>query len=152
MLINRFATFDGRPASHPLFREMDQLFRDLAANPGPGTAPAARTLTPAAEVVESAQGLTLTVDLPGHAPEGIEVRVENDTLTVRSERKAPERPEGERVLRAERPFGTWERAFVLPPTVDTARVEARFEHGVLTLTLPRREEARPRTIPVKVQA
>jgi len=70
---------------------------------------------------------------------------------VKAERKAEPVGEGVTVRRQERGFGSFARSFVLPDTVDASRVEAKYEHGVLTLTLPRREEARPRVIEVKVQ-
>jgi HSP20 family protein len=147
--------FHVRPAAaHPLLREFDNLVRDLAA-PSWGYAEPRTSFVPPADAWETQEGLTLQVDLPGHDPEGIQVTVEKDTLTLRSERKAAPRAGGEGaeqgLLRAERRFGTFERAFVLPPTVDASRVEARYEAGVLTLTLPKREEARPRTVQVKVQ-
>lgn len=128
------------------FKEFDQLFRDLSVRQG-----GARELVPPADIYETAEGITLQVDLPGHDPKAIEVKVENDTLTLKSERKA-ERSEKEKdgARRLERSFGVYTRSFVLPRTVDTSRVEARYENGVLTLTLPRREESRPRVVEVKV--
>jgi HSP20 family protein len=128
-------------------KEFDQLFRDLAApvwRQG-----GVRELVPPTDIYETAEGITVQVDLPGHQPDAIEVKVENDTLSIRSERKA-ERADKEGARRLERGFGVYARSFVVPRTVDAARVEARYEHGVLTLTLPRREEARPRTVQVKV--
>ncbi|QRK12787.1 Hsp20/alpha crystallin family protein [Archangium violaceum] len=126
------------------FKEFDQLFRELSVRQG-----GARELVPPADIYETAEGITLQVDLPGHDPKAIEVKVENDTLTLKSERKV-ERPDKDGARRLERSFGVYTRSFVLPRTVDTSRVEARYENGVLTLTLPRREEARPRVVEVKV--
>ena len=133
----------------------DALLRDFALpfNSAWGFAEP-RSLAPAADIHESEAGLTLELDMPGHAPESIEVKVENDRLTVRSERKSardvePGAQSGQ--LLSERRFGTFERAFVLPRTVDAGRVEARYEHGVLTLVLPRREESKPRTVQVQVK-
>jgi HSP20 family protein len=147
-MLNRRNPFDvsGAVALGPLMlKEFDQLFRDLSPAAGrEGT----REFVPPADIFETAEGITLQVDLPGHDAKAIEVKVENDTLTVRSERKAvPADKEG--VRRLERSFGVYTRSFTLPRTVDTARVEARYENGVLTLTLPRREEARPRVVEVK---
>jgi HSP20 family protein len=142
---SRTRSTDGRG----LFHELDALMHGLAA-PAWGHAQP-RALVPPADAWESEEGLTLQVDLPGHSPEGIQVTVDKDTLTLRSERKPGDKARGEGLLRAERHFGVYERAFVLPPTVDASRVEARFEAGVLTLTLPKREEARPRVVQVKVQ-
>lgn len=140
---NPFQMSNGAVALGPLVaREFDQFFRDVA--PG-GT----RELVPPADVYETAEGITLHVDLPGHDAKNIEVKVENDTLTLKSERKV-ERSDKDGARRLERSFGVYTRSFVLPRTVDTSRVEARYENGVLTLTLPRREESRPRVVEVKV--
>jgi len=76
--------------------------------------------------------------------------VEGDVLTVRAAREEPRRSAGS-WLRRERAVGQVARSFVLPATVDGARCSATYEHGVLTLTLPKREEAKPRTITVQVQ-
>jgi HSP20 family protein len=142
---NPFEMSNGAVALGPLVvKEFDQLFRDLSVRQN-----GARELLPATDIYETAEGITLQVDLPGHDPKAIEVKVENDTLTLKSERKA-ERSDKDGARRLERSFGVYARSFVLPRTVDASRVEARYENGVLTLTLPRREEARPRVVQVKV--
>jgi HSP20 family protein len=87
--------------------------------------------------------------MPGHDPKAIELQVENDVLTVKSERNWTEPPEGTSVHRTERAYGTFFRSFTLPKSVDAGKVEARYENGVLTVTLPKREEARPRSISVQ---
>ncbi len=144
---NPFETSNGAVALGPLMaREFDQLFREMGVRPG-----GSREFIPAADVYETAEGITLLVDLPGHDPKSIEVKVENDTLTLKSARKA-ERPDKEGARRLERSFGVYARSFVLPRTVDASKVEARYENGVLTLTVPRREESRPRVVEVKVNS
>lgn len=142
---NPFEMSNGAVALGPLVvKEFDQLFRDLSVRQG-----GARELLPPADIYETAEGITLQVDLPGHDPKAIEVKVENDTLTLKSERKV-ERSDKDGARRLERSFGVYTRSFVLPRTVDASKVEARYENGVLTLTLPRREESRPRVVQVKV--
>jgi HSP20 family protein len=84
--------------------------------------------------------------------EDIEVTVENDTLTLRGERKMPEGIKDEQFRRVERTYGAFTRSFTLPNTVDAAKVSAEYKHGVLTVKLPFREEAKPRTINVEVAA
>lgn len=142
------------PNGNPLLRDFDALFRELArpafGNFAGGFIDEARALAPAADIRETEAGLTLQLDMPGHDPRAIQVKVEDQVLTVRSERKGEERTEKDGYLRAERHFGVYERSFRLPPTVDTGRVDAKYEHGVLTLSLPRREETKARTIEVKV--
>jgi HSP20 family protein len=142
---NPFEMSNGAVALGPLMaREFDQLFRELGVRQG-----GSREFIPAADIYETAEGITLKVDLPGHDPKAIEVKVENDTLTLKSERKA-EGADKESARRLERSFGVYARSFVLPRTVDASKVEARYENGVLTLTVPRREESRPRVVEVKV--
>jgi HSP20 family protein len=144
---NPFEMSNGAVALGPLMaREFDQLFRELGVRQG-----SSRELVPAADVYETAEGITLLVDLPGHDPKAIEVKVENDTLTLKSERKV-ERTDKEGARRLERSFGMYARSFVLPRTVDASKVEARYENGVLTLSVPRREESRPRVVEVKVNS
>ncbi|HEX8441222.1 Hsp20/alpha crystallin family protein [Archangium sp.] len=144
---NPFEMSNGAVALGPLMaREFDQLFRELGVRQG-----GSRELVPAADIYETAEGITLLVDLPGHDPKAIEVKVENDTLTLKSERKV-ERTDKEGARRLERSFGVYARSFVLPRTVDASKVEARYDNGVLTLTVPRREESRPRVVEVKVNS
>ncbi|MBL8913820.1 MAG: Hsp20/alpha crystallin family protein [Archangium sp.] len=103
---------------------------------------------PPVDLVETQDALVLTMDLPGYDPKALDLQVEGDVLTVRAEREAPASGTW---LRQERTFGSIARSFVLPPTVDATKCEAKSEHGVLTITVPRREEARPRTINVTVK-
>jgi HSP20 family protein len=124
--------------------EVDRWLGD-AARAGNGYA-----LTPPADVAETEAAFLVSLDLPGHDPKAISIQVENDTLTISSERKAAEPVAGAEVHRSERRHGTFFRSFALPRTVDGTRVEARCEHGVLTVTLPKRDDARPRTISVQV--
>jgi len=148
-MLNRWNSFEmsnGAVALPLMAREFDQLLRDLSVRPS-----GARELAPAADIFETAEGITLQVDLPGHDPKAIEVKVENDVLTLRSERKAAaESTSKEGTQRLERSFGVYARSFSLPRTVDASKVEAKYENGVLTLTLPRREETKPRMVSVKV--
>jgi HSP20 family protein len=84
--------------------------------------------------------------------EDIEVTVEHDTLTLRGTRKLPADVKEEQFRRVERSYGTFNRSFTLPKTVDAAKVTADYKNGVLTVKLPFREESRPRTINVEVAA
>jgi HSP20 family protein len=104
---------------------------------------------PPADVVETADAIVVRLDLPGHKSDELQLKVENDLLTVEAERKPVER-KGETFHRSERVFGRSVRSFTLPANVDSARTEAAYTDGVLEITLPKREEAKPRTIQVKV--
>lgn len=102
-----------------------------------------------AEVLESEQGLALSVDLPGVADNDLQVTVENNLLTVRATRSAPSAEGAQRRL-SERGYGTVSRTFRLPSWADLGATEARLDRGVLTIAIPRRAEARARTLEVKV--
>jgi HSP20 family protein len=148
-MLNRWNAFpfgNGAVAAGPLMKDFDQLFQELSGQ----AVRQGREFAPATDIYETESGVTLRVDLPGHDPKSIEVKVEKGVLTLRSERKADEKAK-EGARRLERNFGVYTRSFKLPDTVDASNVDARYENGVLTLTLPRKEEAKPRVIEVKVQ-
>ena len=96
--------------------------------------------------------LVLKAELPGIKREDIDLRVENNTLSIRGERKQQSEVKEENYRRVERTYGTFHRSFTLPSTVDTAKVSADYKNGVLTVKLPFREDAKPRTINVDVAA
>ena len=96
--------------------------------------------------------LVLKAELPDMAREDIELTVERNTLTLKGTRKRPADVKEEHIRRIERRYGTFSRSFSLPTTVDAGKVSAEFKNGILTVRLPFREEARPRTISVDVAA
>ena len=96
--------------------------------------------------------LVLKAELPDMTRDEIEVTVENNTLTLKGTKKLPAGVKDEQYRRIERNSGTFSRSFTLPNTVDASKVGAEFKNGVLTVRLPFREEARPRTINVEVAA
>jgi HSP20 family protein len=104
---------------------------------------------PPVDIYESAdQEIVVKAELPGLTREDIDLTVENNTLTIRAERKADDGLRDAQFHRRERVFGACSRSFTLPATVDPSRVKAEFRDGVLTVRLPRREDARPRQIVV----
>ena len=94
--------------------------------------------------------LVLRAELPGIAREDIEVTVENGTIVIKGEKKFDTEVKEEHYRRIERTYGTFHRSFTLPNTVDAAKVAAEYKNGVLTVTLPFKEEAKPRTVNVAV--
>jgi HSP20 family protein len=109
------------------------------------------TWHPAVDIFETdAREIVLKAELPGLKREDIDVSVENNTLTIRGERKKDDAVSEDQYHRVERSFGPFSRSFTLPSTVDAGRVRAEYRDGVLTVTLPMREEARPRQIQVNV--
>ena len=108
---------------------------------------------PAVDIYETvAHDLVIKAELPDMTREDIEVTVENNTLTLRGERTWPTEIKEEQFRRVERQYGAFTRSFTLPDTVDASKVSAEYRNGVLTVKLPFREEARPRTINVEVAA
>ena len=106
---------------------------------------------PAVDIFETeGHDLVVRAELPGMSREDIEVTVENNTLLLRGEKKFDPEVKEENYRRIERTYGTFHRSFTLPNTVDTGRVAADFKNGVLTVKLPFREEAKPRSINVEV--
>ena len=106
---------------------------------------------PPVDIFENAnQEIVLRAELPGVAKEDIDLRVENNTLTLKGERKRETEVKQEQYHRVERSYGTFSRSFSLPSRIDTEKVRADFKDGVLTITLPVREEAKPRQISVAV--
>lgn len=103
---------------------------------------------PAVDVFEDKDAIKLVGELPGVKAEDVKISLENNTLTLRGEKKQVAEEKTERVHRYERSYGRFERVFTLPSTVDADRIEATFHDGLLTVVLPKTERARPREIPV----
>jgi len=104
---------------------------------------------PAVDIYETAgKDVVVKVDLPDMKREDIKVTFENGVLSIEGERTFEKDVATEAYHRSERGFGAFRRSFTLPSTVDASRVDASFQDGVLTVKLPRREEARPRQIPI----
>jgi HSP20 family protein len=96
--------------------------------------------------------MVITADLPGLSAEDVEVTVEEGTLSLRGERRLEEAGEGEIYHRVERLYGVFERTFTLPNSIDVDKIEARFNNGEMVLTLPKREESKPRSVKIKVES
>jgi len=108
---------------------------------------------PAVDIYETdGHDLVIKAEVPDLTREDVEVTVENSTLTIRGERKLPTDIREDQYRRVERHYGVFSRSFTLPNTVDASRVSAEYKNGVLTVKLPFREEAKPRTINVDVAA
>ncbi|MEU6158217.1 Hsp20/alpha crystallin family protein [Streptomyces sp. NPDC047130] len=123
------------------FREIDRLTQQVLGNPGVLNRPAALQM----DAYRVGDDLLVHVDLPGADPETIDLDVERNVLNIRAERRAPV-PEGAEVIVAERPAGTFSRQLFLGDTLDTERIDASYEAGVLTLRIPVADHAKPRKI------
>jgi len=128
------------------FKDFDELFKDFGARREDGPI----TFSPPADVVETEGAYEVHLDLPGFKPEQIEVKVDDDVLTISAERKLEKREDKHGYLRTERSWGRYARSFVLPETVDAAEPKADYQAGVLKVTLAKKPEVKPKTVQVKV--
>jgi len=126
---------------HEMNRLFDQFFRgfDLAPFGGEWAA-----FSPQVDVVEKDDEIVVSAELPGLDDKDIDVSLSNDTLTIRGEKKEEKEEKGRSYYRAERSYGSFTRSIPLPGEVDASKVDAVFQKGVLTVTLPRSGEARAR--------
>ncbi|HPS79923.1 MAG TPA: Hsp20/alpha crystallin family protein [Thermoanaerobaculaceae bacterium] len=106
---------------------------------------------PAVDVRETRDALEITAEVPGLDPKDVEISVENGVLTLKGSRNFEKAAEGETYHRVERSYGAFERSFTLPTNVDPERISAAYRQGVLSLTLHKREEAKPKSISIKVE-
>lgn len=136
------------PVFDALFHEADRLLDTGLAYPA---GLSGSTAAPAADIYETQDAMVFTLDLPGFDPKALNIQIEGDVLTVEARRQGEVTQKGS-WLRQERTLEHVARSFVLPNTVDASKCQARSEHGVLTLTLPKREEAKPRSIKVTVES
>ena len=103
---------------------------------------------PAVDIYEKDGNIVLKAELPGVDPKDVDVRVENNLLTLRGERKFDNEVKRDNYHRVERSYGAFSRSFTLPNVVDTGNIKAEYRDGVLHMTLPKREEAKPRQIQI----
>jgi len=130
-----------------LQNRVNSLFRDL--NEGEGQV-AATSFTPAVDIYEDAHKVVLKLEVPGIEEKDLDVRVENNTLTVKGERKFEAEEKEQNFHRIERRYGSFFRAFTLPSTVDAEHVAASYTAGVLKLELAKKPEAQPKQIKINV--
>jgi HSP20 family protein len=127
---------------------MNRLFNDTYAPRQSDDLTNRGTWTPAVDIYEVNGGLVLKAELPDMRSEDIDVSIENNTLTIRGERKLDSEIKQENFHRVERAYGNFVRSFSLPHTVDASKISADYKNGVLTVKLPVREVAKPRQIQI----
>ncbi len=140
MPVVKYSELDDFPVGLRLFQ--DTVNRMLDQN--------ARPWVPAVDIFETENEWFLKADLPEVKLEDIDIQVESGTLTVKGDRKFDKTSNGKGYQRVERSYGTFARYFTLPETVDSEHVRADYSAGVLTVTLPKKEIAKPRSIKVQV--
>ena len=139
---------------NPFHNDLDdfpglRLFQDAVSRMV--SEPASRPWTPSVDILETENDLVLKADLPEVDPKNVEIQLENGTLTLKGERKFEEQKNGKGYHRIERSYGSFVRAFSLPDTVDAEHVKADYKAGVLTVILPKKEVAKPKTVKVEIQ-
>jgi HSP20 family protein len=134
-----------RPLWGPFFgREGRSLLEDVW-----GRSAAGRPLTPSVDVSEDDGNYVVTAELPGTKREDVTVELEDDVLTIRGEKRNEREEKKEKRRFVERSYGTFSRSFTLPGNADAERVSASFKDGVLTVTIGKRPEAKPRVVDIK---
>ena len=143
--ITRLQPFRGFTA---LQDQVNRIFNETVRNQGDES-----TLTawaPSVDIYETPNELVVKADLPEVEEKDIDVRVENNLLTIHGERKFDKTVAEDNYLRIERTYGTFSRSFSLPNTVSADAIRAEYKNGVLTVNLPKREESKPRQVKVNV--
>ena len=133
----------------PINRLLNDLFSDADWPHQNGTN---ASWVPAVDVLEQADVIRIAAEVPGVKPEDVKISVEGNVLTLQGTKQQEAEEQTERVHRYERSYGSFARTFTLPRTVDTAQIKAGYDNGVLTITLPKAEQAKPRQIAVEVAA
>jgi HSP20 family protein len=144
MAINRWDPFREVVA---LQNRVNSLFREMNEGDSPLTT---ASFVPAVDIYEDSKKVVLKLEVPGVEEKDLDIRVENNTLTVKGERKFEKEEKEENFHRIERRYGSFYRAFTLPSTVDTEHINAGYNAGVLKLELSKKAEAQPKQIKVNV--
>lgn len=131
--------------------QMNRLFQDTMTRQRGPTALESGQWAPAVDIVEESERILLRADLPGVEQSSIELRVEDNVLTLKGERPLPPDVTPESVHRSERPHGTFLRSFSLPGNIDVSGIRAVQRNGVLDVTLPKKQETKARAIRVDVK-
>ena len=135
-----------------LQERMNKLFEDsLSKSSAFEEGLAAGAWTPSADIYETPEKIVIKVDLPGMTQEEIELKVEDNTLTVKGERILEKDTKKEDYHRIERSYGAFSRSFTLPNSVDVDNIKAQHKNGILEIVLPKKEETRPKKIKIDVK-
>jgi HSP20 family protein len=133
-----------------LQNRMNSLFQDFTRGQGESDALTTTSFVPPVDIYEDEHRVVLKLEVPGMKQEDFDIQVENNTLSIRGERKFEKEEKEENFHRVERRYGSFYRAFTLPNTVNTENVQAGYDAGVLRIELEKRAEAKPKQIKVGV--
>jgi HSP20 family protein len=144
-ILNRWEPFRGAAT---LEEQVNRLFGNALEHSGEESN--LTSWAPAVDIYETEHELVVKADLPEVDPKELDIRVENNLLTIRGERKFEKKVNGDNYLRVERAYGSFSRSFSLANTVNAEAIKADYQNGVLRLAIPKREEAKPKQIKVNV--
>ena len=145
--LSRFEPFRGVST---LQDQLNRVFNDVFDRAGEESN--LTSWAPAVDIFETEHELVMKADVPDVDAKDLDIRVENNILTIRGERKFEKKVSEDKYLRVERAYGSFSRSFSLANTVNAEAIKADYQNGVLTLTIPKREEAKPKQIKVNVGA
>jgi len=149
--LTRFVPFRSPLADVAVLQNrLNSIFNDFSLPEGEQESLAMGSFIPPVDIYEDAHQLVLKLEVPGIKQDALDVNVENQTLTVKGERKFEAEEKQENFHRIERRYGSFVRTFTLPQTVDTGAVKANYDAGVLTISLAKKEAAKPKQVKVEI--
>jgi HSP20 family protein len=149
--LTRFVPFRSPLADMAVLQNrLNSIFNDFSLPEGEQESLAMGSFIPPVDIYEDAHQLVLKLEVPGIQQDALDVHVENQTLTVKGERKFEKDEKEENFHRIERRYGSFVRTFTLPQTVDTGEVKASYDAGVLTISLAKKEAAKPKQVKVEI--
>lgn len=146
--------FAGRPIGNlfSFHNEVGKIFGDLFASQENGTDGEHISWKPTVDIAETETGFEVRAELPGVTENDVHVSVTDNLLTIKGEKRQENAEDSKNYRRVERRYGSFERRFTLPPKVETDNIKAEFKDGVLTLSIPKPEEAKPKEIPIVAES
>ncbi len=147
-LLTRWEPFREFSPIEDRMNRMNRFFRESYS--GPEEALTTTSFAPPVDIYEDEHTITLKLEVPGIDEKDIDVRIENNTLTVHGERKIEKEEKEENFRRIERQYGSFTRSFTLPSSVDTGQVNAHYDKGLLKISLAKKAEAKPKQIKIDV--
>jgi HSP20 family protein len=151
-LLTRWEPFREFSTLQDRMNRMNRLFRESYSPKAPEEALTTTNFAPPVDIYEDEHNVTLKIEVPGIDEKDIDVRLENNTLTVHGERKIEKEEKEENYRRVERQYGSFTRSFTLPGSVDPGQVNAHYDNGVLKINLAKKAEAKPKQIKVNVSS
>ena len=149
-VLTRWEPFREYSSMQNRINQMNRLLRESYSSEVPEEALTTTNFAPPVDIYEDEHNITLKIEVPGIHEKDIDVRIENNTLTVHGERKIEKEEKEENFRRVERQYGGFTRSFTLPSSVDPGQVTAHYDKGVLKINLAKKAEAKPKQIKVNV--